>query len=382
MTTSDLVLEATRRLLTRIDGTARSMPGQFPHAADPETGRWYEKVGGAWTDGFWPGLCWLAYQATGEPRFIEWGLEAALRLRSREQASTHDVGFLFYYGAVLGWQAIGDPRLREMGLKAAERLADMWHPRAEVIPVGSNAEVASGVDDVTIDCMMNLQLLWWAAEEASNPRFHQVAIAHAERTAAWHLRPDGSCFQSVHFDPATGEPRVKHTHQGWSAEGCWSRGLAWCCYGFLEAYRVTGRRDFLDLSSRSFAYHMRHAPPDGVPFNDYSDPRIPNARRDTSAAAILASAAIALGTLDPSRQGSFHGEASRLLDGLIQGHLTPLGAHDERPPGMLLHGCYNERTGEAPDNELIWGDYFLFEAVARWNRLADDRARTGAAVIE
>jgi hypothetical protein len=33
---------------------------------------------------------------------------------------------------------------------------------------------------------------------------------------------------------------------------------------------------------------------------------------------------------------------------------------------MLPHTCYNLYTGEAPDHELIWGDYFLLEALARW----------------
>jgi hypothetical protein len=32
---------------------------------------------------------------------------------------------------------------------------------------------------------------------------------------------------------------------------------------------------------------------------------------------------------------------------------------------MLLHGCYNLYSGEAPDHELVWGDYFLLEALLR-----------------
>jgi unsaturated chondroitin disaccharide hydrolase len=55
----------------------------------------------------------------------------------------------------------------------------------------------------------------------------------------------------------------------------------------------------------------------------------------------------------------------RLLPGLVRDYLTPLGPDDRRPPGMLLHG-YNLHTGEAPDHELIWGDYFLLEALLRW----------------
>ena len=215
---------------------------------------------------------------------------------------------------------------------------------------------------------MNLQVLWWAAAETGEPRYRDVAIAHAERTAAWHLRPDGSCYQSVHFDPATGEPDRKHTHQGYSPEGCWARGLGWCAYGFLEAHRATGRRDFLDIARGALEYHVRESPVDPVAFNDYDDPRIPSAPRDTSAAAILAAAAIELGRL-PGEERFFR-EGERILGALVREHLTPVSSADARPPGMLLHGCYNLPAGEAPDAELVWGDYFLLEALLRRQRRA------------
>lgn len=364
MLTDALVAEAQARLFARIDGTAAAVGEGFPQAADGETGRWEVKPEGSWTGGFWVGLCWLAHALTGEPRYRARGLEWAERLRGRENAKTHDIGFLFQYGTVLGWRVVREPALREISLAAADRLADMWHPRARVIPVGTHAEVSAGTDDVTIDCLMNLQVLWWAAAETGEPRYHDVALAHAERTAAWHVRPDGSCFQSVHFDPATGEPVKKHAHQGYSPEGCWSRGLGWCAYGFLEAHRATGRPDFLDIARRAVEYHLRRMPADGVPFYDYHDPRIPDAPRDTSAAAILASAS--LGLAETSGEVRFREAAGRILEGLVRGYLTPLGPDDPRPAGMLLHGCYNLHTGEAPDHELIWGDYFILEALMRW----------------
>ena len=69
-----------------------------------------------------------------------------------------------------------------------------------------------------------------------------------------------------------------------------------------------------------------------------------------------------------TREARFRHEGERLLEALIRGYLTPLGPDDERPPGMLLHGCYNLYSGEAPDHELVWGDYFLLEALLRRRR--------------
>lgn len=358
-----VVADAQARILARIDQTAAEIRPAFPHAADGVTGRWETKPNGAWTDGFWVGLCWLAYRLTGADRYREWALEWAARLRGRERSRTHDIGFLFQYSAVLGWLTVREPVLRELALACADRLVAMWHPAARVIPVGAHAEVSSGLDDVTIDCMMNLQVLWWAAAETNGARYRDVALAHAERSATWHVRPDGSCVQSVHFDPARGEPLRKHTHQGHHDDGAWSRGLGWCAYGFLEAYRATGRREFRAIARGALDYHIRRTPGDAVTFNDYDDPRIPEAPRDTSAAAILASAALALDA------PHYRAEAARILAALVAGYLTPVSPEDPRPPGMLLHGCYNLYTGEAPDHELVWGDYFLLEALARWQGL-------------
>ncbi len=366
MLTPALVAETQSRLLARIDRTAAEVGTGFPHAADGQTGRWEIKPEGSWTGGFWVGLCWLAYTLTNDQRYRRWGLEWADRLRGREKDLTHDIGFLFQYGAVLGWETIRVPALRGLALAAADQLASMWNPKARVIPVGTRAEVSAGTDDVTIDCLMNLQVLQWAARETGRTLYADVALAHAERTEAWHVRPDGSCVQSVHFDPESGEPVRKHTHQGYSPEGCWSRGLGWCAYGFLEAYRATGRADFLAIAESAVEYHLRRMPADGVPFYDYDDPRAPEVPRDSSAAAILASASLGLAGVEG--KGRFRAAADRILEPLIRGYLTPLDRGDPRPPGMLLHGCYNLHTGEAPDHELIWGDYFLLEALARWQK--------------
>lgn len=70
--------------------------------------------------------------------------------------------------------------------------------------------------------------------------------------------------------------------------------MGWCAYGFVEAYRATGREDFLAIARNALHYHIRRTPDDPVTFNDYDDPRIADAPRETSAAAILAASALGL----------------------------------------------------------------------------------------
>ena len=55
--------------------------------------------------------------------------------------------------------------------------------------------------------------------------------------------------------------------------------------------------------------------------------------------------------------GGDHGPA------LVKDYLTPIGPADGRTLGILTGGCYNHRTGLATENEVIWGDYYLFECL-------------------
>ena len=53
--------------------------------------------------------------------------------------------------------------------------------------------------------MMNLPLLYWAAEETNDPRFSQLARAHADTAIRAFVRGNGSVHHIVRFDADTGE---------------------------------------------------------------------------------------------------------------------------------------------------------------------------------
>lgn len=36
---------------------------------------------------------------------------------------------------------------------------------------------------------------------------------------------------------------------------------------------------------------------------------------------------------------------------------------------MLLHSCYNKKACWNTDHEIVWGNYFLMEALRAWARL-------------
>ncbi|HWT82480.1 MAG TPA: hypothetical protein VN648_27150 [Candidatus Methylomirabilis sp.] len=342
----------------------------FPHAAPSATGVWEGTRAGMWTSGFWAGLLWQWAAQTGAAEDTAVAAKWTLRLASLLDRHTHDIGFIFSNSAILGWEHGRHPRCRDLALQAADRLASMFNPRVGVIPVGSEAEIAAGLDDVTIDCMMNLPLFWWSWKTTGEERFMQIAVSHAHRTAAWHVKEDGRIIQSTHFDPETGQVTKQETHQGSGKDGCWSRGQAWGIYGFAAAYRATAEERFLEVADRAATYYFLRAGDDLVPYYCFDDPARPNVPRDSSAAAIACAGLMILGehATGPIRQRS-RDRAEALLAHMLTGYLTPLGEGNGRPHGMLLHGCYNKNAGWHTDHELVWGDYYLLEALRSRSRL-------------
>jgi unsaturated chondroitin disaccharide hydrolase len=221
--------EGLALLLQRVESTLEQATREdvFPHAAPSATGVWEGTREGMWTGGFWAGLLWHRAALTGRAEDAATATTWTLRLRPHLDHKTHDIGFIFSSSAVLGWEIGRIPECRDLALQAADRLAAMFNPDAGVIPVGADAEIAAGLDDVTIDCMVNLPLLWWAWQATGEQRFRDIAVSHADRTAAWHVREDGRIIQSTHFDPRTGRVTKQETHQG-SGLGCvrFCRGLS------------------------------------------------------------------------------------------------------------------------------------------------------------
>ena len=59
-----------------------------------------------------------------------------------------------------------------------------------------------------MDCLMNLPLLYWAAQENESPAWKQIAIEHTEMALRYILRPDGSSNHMVDFDPKQGNIKI------------------------------------------------------------------------------------------------------------------------------------------------------------------------------
>jgi unsaturated chondroitin disaccharide hydrolase len=276
----------------------------------------------------------------------------------RASSDTVFRGFLFYYGALLGAVLLGDTRAREIALLGARRWAASFNDKAGAFPLGAEAEEASDVGhgEANVDTVQGAALLVWAAREAGEPAWREMAITHARRHVEFCIRADGSVCQSASFDPTTGRMLRRYTHKGIRADSTWARAQAWAIVGYTVMYEWTGEAEFLDVARRTADWWIAHTPPDRVAFWDFDDPAIPNTNRDTSATAIVSASLLKLGALVPGDAGrAYRAAGEATARALVEGYL------DTR--GVLSHGCYNKRLGLATQHELIWGTYYLYEAL-------------------
>jgi unsaturated chondroitin disaccharide hydrolase len=319
----------------------------------------------SWTVGFTPGMLWLAYRATGRAKYADEALVSCRRFLGRkEDDSTHDLGFVFYLSYVQGYQLTGETWLRDGAAEAADTLALRFNPSGRYLRAWGALTSDERAGQTTIDAMMNLALLYWAAEASNRPGLAEIASAHAETSSRNLVRADGSTYHVYEFDPRIGRPLRGFTHQGYADDSTWPRGQAWGIYGFARSARQARRGDFVRVAERLADCFLRRLPGDGIPFWDFDDPAIPNTLRDSSAAAIAASGLLELaGNEDDSLSAErYRAAAKRLLANLYE---QSSSRGNPGYQGILLHGTWHKKAGFGVDESLIFGDYYFMEALAK-----------------
>ena len=346
----------------RLTRTGSYMPsGSMPERT--YSGYWNETNMWGWTSGFYAGQLWKMYRQTGDADFLNAAKSRTADLEGIETyGGDHDIGFRVFNSFGQGYKSLpdGDPdkaNYLTRVLVAADTLAGRYRPAYQAIE-------SWGGNQVIIDNMMNLELLFWASENTTDPvaaqQWYDIAVNHATTSQREHVRPDGSTYHVVQFDGTTGEVIDKRTAQGYADESTWSRGQAWGLYGFTMTYRFTDDTSFLNTAVQLAEYWLAHMPADGLVPYDFDDPN-PDVPLDTSAAAIASCALLELtGYVDPT-------DAQRYFDA-AETMLTGLSSLDALTNGLSYDSILME--GSRAKNEhhmgLIYGDYYFIEALQRY----------------
>ena len=107
-------------------------------------------------------------------------------------------------------------------------------------------------------------------------------------------------------------------------------------------------------------------PADLIPYWDMRDPAIPNAPRDASAAAVIASALYELMTyVDEAEAAEYH----RKADGIVHSLEQDYQAEPSDMQGfLLLHSTGNYPANDEIDVPISYADYYYLEALLRRSR--------------
>lgn len=321
-----------------------------------------------WTSGFFPGSLWYLYELTGDEKWRLWGEKFTEGLDSVKYLTNHhDIGFIIGCSFGNGLRLTGNATYKNVIIRAAKSLSTRFRPAAGVIQswnVTGGWQAERGWEcPVIIDNMMNLELLFNATALSGDSSFYRIAVSHADKTIENHFRSDYSTWHVVDYDLKNGSVRYKQTAQGYADNSTWARGQAWAIYGYTVCYRETNDFRYLEQAEKAFDFVVRHPnfPEDGVPYWDFNAPDIPNALRDASAGAIMASALYELSM--HTQNEDYKKWADKIMASLASSKFrSEIG---ENGNFLLKHCVGSIPHGSEIDVPLSYADYYFLEALTR-----------------
>jgi len=343
-------------------------PDRMPRSFNPKENKSVTSDTKWWCSGFYPGTLWYIFEYTADSS-IKKEAERRLAILEKEQYYTgnHDLGFMMYCSFGNAYRITQKPAYKNIIFNAANSLATRYRPSIKAIQSWDSSKNFNC--PVIIDNMMNLELLEWVSNNGGSKRFHEIAVTHSNTTLKNQFRSDYSSYHVLDYDLKEGSVSRKVTHQGYSSESAWSRGQVWGLYGYTVMYRSTKTPVYLKQATNIAQFILKHPnmPADGVPFWDFDAPGIPNAPRDASAGAILASALLELSQYTKGKQKADYIKfAEKILQRLSSDiYRAKLG---DNGGFLLMHSVGSMPHKSEVDVPLTYADYYFVEALMRYKK--------------
>lgn len=327
-----------------------------------------------WTSGFFPGGLWYLYEYSNDQSLKDLALHFTYLLENqRTNTSTHDLGFMIMSSYGHAYRLTGDENLKPVIVDTAETLARRFNAQTGCT---RSWDFGAWKSPVIVDNVMNMELLYWSGAASKKPTLIAMANSHLDTTLKNHFRPDGSSFHLVDYDPQTGAVLKRQTVQGYADSSSWARGQGWALYGYTMGYRFTKNPLYLDQAQRTADFILSHKnmPNNLVPPWDFDVPMARTAPRDTSAAAIYASALVELSEYaEGERKTRYLAAADTILKSLSTARYRAEKVGDLG--GFVLNHAVGWMSGNGDvDRPLVYGDYYYIEALIRRLKLAEQQA--------
>jgi unsaturated chondroitin disaccharide hydrolase len=345
-------------------------PDLLPRTTDT-SGALVASNSGWWTSGFFPGSLWYLYEYSKDDKFKDAAIQMTSRVeKEKNNTGTHDLGFMLYCSFGNGLRLTGEKSYNDVLITGARSLSTRFRPNIGCIQSWGSRK--GWQCPVIIDNMMNLEFLMWAFNQTGDSSFYKIAVTHSDTTIKNHFRPDFSTWHVVSYDTITGNVEAKQTAQGAADGSAWSRGQSWGLYGYTVMYRETGLQRYLDQAEYIADYLISHPnlPVDKIPYWDYNAPGIPDAKRDASAGAIMASALIELSNyVGDGKKTQYLDIAEKQIRTLASP--AYLAREGENGDFILMHSVGSLPGNSEVDVPLSYADYYFIEALLRYRKLLD-----------
>ena len=366
--TKSEVKQAIDKVIKQIDMNMGYFKDKFPYSATKENK--YPIIENIeWTDGFWTGLLWLAYEYTGENKYKELAEKNVLSFKNRVdkdiELDHHDLGFLYSLSCVSAYKLTGSEIAKEASIKAADKLITRYQEKGKFIQAWGELGNKDHYRFI-IDCLLNIPLLYWATDVTNNEKYRQVAENHFETACNYVIRDDASAFHTFYMNPEDGSPVKGVTRQGYSDDSAWARGQAWGIYGIPLNYKSTRNGHAFNLYKGMTNYFLNRLPKDNICYWDLIFNDGDEQSRDSSAAAIAVCGMHEMNKYLPEVDADkevYKYAMHTILRSLIENYTNPNIGEGEP---ALLHGVYSWHSGKGVDEGNIWGDYYYLEALIRF----------------
>lgn len=351
--------ETLKKCRVKINNQLEKEPNLIPYIASENSPYTAHEKSYWWTNGFWPGILWLLYNADSDEVLLKsarkFGEQLSELIVNCPEKLHHDVGFMYLPSLVIEYRVFGENKKYQQSILAANLLASRYNPCGEYLVAWNNEP-----DYLIADTLMNIPLLFWASIETKDPRYQNIAKKHIETVFKYLIRNDGSCAHILKFNSKTGEFIKSVPGQGNSSDSSWTRGQAWIIYGLIIAYRYTNEEIYLQKGMKVLNYYISF-----LLKNDYRfvlDLNGDNRLLDTSAAAIVASALIDYAEIVDEELSYYY---LKIAKNILLKLDSEFANYDLNLGGILNNASESYHNKETQGCSLIYGDYFYIEALSK-----------------